>query len=397
MRVLYVVTKWNQPTETFVRREVAEALSAGSDVGVVSLRRPGRPDGIVDEELIDIHWAGGISLLRGLGRAVRRRPRALLVGIWTIIRLGRPRTWPSHLAAWLSAAAVWDDVDAPDLVMAHFAWVSATTADQLARMWDAPYAVFAHAHDIYERRCVDRYLRDRLQRAVAVFVESERIAADVQRMYQVVPIVMRMGVPDEFVLQRPRPTLSTSAPLVLSVGALRTKKGHDDLVRAISEIDDVQLRIVGAGPERSNLEALIAQLRMAGRVELLGVRTPTEVRQLLDEADVFCLASRQTATGDRDGVPNVLIEAMSRGVPVVSTPVAGIPDLLADGCGYVAEAPTADAVRAAIRNLLENPEESAARAAKALNKIRSQYTTARNWGLLDSHLREAVRVYRGVS
>lgn len=387
LRIVYVVSKWNQPTETFVRREVAAAREAGAEIQVISLRRPGSPDSILGDGAVRVVVPSLTSFVRGLLAALGRRPRAVAGGLWKLLSLGRPRTWKPHLLAWAGAHAAWRTLDEFDVVVAHFAWVSATTADQLARLHHKPYAVFPHAHDIYEQRCTDRYLGDRLRRAIAVFVESESIAADVEEMFGVEPLVMRMGVPDAFVTDRQR-RAPGRPPLIVSVGALRQKKGHDRLIGAVAAMNDVTLTIAGEGPERPALEALIDHLDLGQRARLIGHSSLEKITTLLDEADVFCLASTLTPEGDRDGVPNVLIEAMARGVPVVSTPVSGIPDLLGGGCGYLTRDSGVDAVREAITAALEDERRRVAVIDRARQRVRESYTTSANWHRLERTLRE---------
>jgi len=375
--VLYVVSRWNQETETFIRREVAAVLDAGTSVQVLSLRRPRAPDGIVDEAKITVVHPTLAGFVAGFCAALVRRPRATAAGLWTILRWGRPGTWRAHLLAWASAVACWHRLDEPDAVLAHFAWVSATAADQLSRLHGAPFGVFPHAHDIYEHRCIDDYLGDRLRRAREVFVESERIADDVRRSFGVEAVVMRIGVPEEYVAATAK-IISVSSPLVVSVGALREKKGHDLVIRAVAELPDVRLVIAGEGPERARLEALVGELGVDARAQLAGHVSLDAVRRLLDDADVFCLASRMTDSGDRDGVPNVLIEAMARGVPCISTRVSGIPDLLGGGCGILVEPDDVAGLASSMWSIFEEPRAAEQRAHLALERVRDDYTTARN-------------------
>lgn len=384
----YIVPKWNQPTETFVRREVAAALAAGERVRVISLKAPGEPDGIVDEAEIEVLCPGWRDMSSAL-LVMAGNPLASIGGLLQIVARGRPRTWLPHLYAWLAAHAVARRVQDSDALVAHFAWVSATTANQLGRLTGRPYVVFVHAYGIYERRCQDRHLTYRLTRALAVFVESESIAADVKARHGVDPVVMRMGVPAAFVSESV--ALSSSGRTVLSVGALREKKGHDTLIEATARLDGVRLVIAGEGPERRGLEALIAMLDVQDRVTLLGHCDLATVRELLDEACVFCLASRPAGTGDRDGVPNVLIEAMARGVPIVATAVSGIPDLLR-GVGRLVPPADVDALTSALRSALGDLEGSLESARRGLERIRSEYTTEANW----ARMRETIDHRLGV-
>lgn len=389
LRLIYVVSRWNQPTETFVRREVAAAVEAGASVQVLSLKPPGPPDGIVDDAAIRIVEPRVSAFAASLISTFVRHPATVALGLLRIVRLGRPGTWRSHLGAWAAAVAALPSLDDADLVLAHFAWVSSTAADTLSRLKGIPFAVFVHAHGIYEERCQDRYLTDRLQRAVVVFVESDRIANDVREHHGVEPVVMRMGVPDSYVVDDVPDRLAADGQEVVSVGALRKKKGHDLLIRAIAQLPSATLRIAGDGPERDHLSALVRDLGVDARTRFLGHRSLQEIRDLLDDASVFCLASRPTASGDRDGVPNVLIEAMARGVPIISTRVSGIPDLL-EGVALLIDPDDGDALRGALQHLKDDPDHGAALASSALQRVRASYTTSANWDRMHDELVQRV-------
>ncbi|MCO8126628.1 glycosyltransferase family 4 protein [Acidimicrobiia bacterium EGI L10123] len=198
-----------------------------------------------------------------------------------------------------------------------------------------------------------------------------------------------MGVPDEYCV-RITDDLSPDPTKVVSVGALRPKKGHDLLIRAVAELDQVSLDIVGEGAERQKLERLVLQLGATDRVRFRGHVDQWTITELLDHAAVFCLASRVTESGDRDGVPNVLIEAMARGVPVIATKVSGIPDLLADGRGSVVAEGDVPGLRNAIAEALADPSDARERAQSALEHVRENYTTTSNWVRMASVLRDRI-------
>ncbi|WP_298284974.1 glycosyltransferase, partial [Acidocella sp.] len=123
--------------------------------------------------------------------------------------------------------------------------------------------------------------------------------------------------------------------LILSVGRLVPKKGHDDLIEACRLLRargvSFRCRIVGAGPLRQEMAAQIMAGGLEGLVTLDGAMTHADLVALYRTAEVFALAPRITEDGDRDGIPNVIAEAMATGVPVVSTRVSGIPELVRDG------------------------------------------------------------------
>jgi glycosyltransferase involved in cell wall biosynthesis len=132
-------------------------------------------------------------------------------------------------------------------------------------------------------------------------------------------------------------------PLILSVGRLVEKKGFPDLIAACALLRQAghqfRCEIYGEGPLHGQLSALIERLELADCVVLAGERGQAELIPIFQHADIFALAPFVTGDGDRDGIPNVLVEAMACGLPVVSTTVAGIPELVRNGENGLLAAP----------------------------------------------------------
>lgn len=180
---------------------------------------------------------------------------------------------------------------------------------------------------------------------------------------------------------------------VLSVGALREKKGHHVLVEACARLRDegldLRCEIVGEGPERPRLERRIAELDLGDRVRLRGSLSPEETRDRYRRAEVFALACVVAANGDLDGVPIVLMEAMMAGVPPVSTALSGIPELIEDGRSGLLAAP-GDAVDLAdgLRRLLTDAPRREAVGRAAAERARELCDADRNALRMAELLRE---------
>jgi glycosyltransferase involved in cell wall biosynthesis len=180
----------------------------------------------------------------------------------------------------------------------------------------------------------------------------------------------------KFTLRR---NVETDEPLILSVARLVEKKGLGDLMAAAAILRRrgriFQVEIIGSGPQREALQAQAKQLGLADQVRLLGAQAHETVCLAYQRASVFALPCVIASNGDRDGIPNVLLEAMASGVPVVSTPVSGIPELIESGVDGLLVPPNDPAALAeAIDKLLASQElrESLARAARA--KIESSFS-----------------------
>jgi glycosyltransferase involved in cell wall biosynthesis len=160
----------------------------------------------------------------------------------------------------------------------------------------------------------------------------------------------------------PRPRHANgAAPMILSVGRLVEKKGFPELLHACALLVEQGRRftcvIYGEGPMGDALVKLRDDLGLGGTVSLAGARSQSELVGAFQSADVFALTPFVAADGDRDGVPNVLVEAMACAVPVVSTSVGGIPDLVRHGQNGLLSPPR-DVVAAAghLASLLDDPD-----------------------------------------
>jgi glycosyltransferase involved in cell wall biosynthesis len=167
--------------------------------------------------------------------------------------------------------------------------------------------------------------------------------------------------------------MATDRQVIGAVGRLAEEKGFEILIRAVDQLlrqeFNIELWIVGDGPDRPRLEALIAELGCTDCIRLLGHRT--DVRELYEAMDVFALSSF------REGLPNVLLEAMALGLPVVATRVNSVPQAITDGLnGLLIEPGSADELSAALARLLSDNELRQRLQGKARQKVEACYSFA---------------------
>jgi glycosyltransferase involved in cell wall biosynthesis len=149
--------------------------------------------------------------------------------------------------------------------------------------------------------------------------------------------------------------------LILSVGRLVPKKGYPLLIQGLQLVEQAGLEfrceIYGGGPMREELDSMVRARGLASRISFHGARPQDELVRAYARASLFVLAPVVVPDGDRDGIPNVLVEAMASGVPVVSTRISGIPELIEDGAnGLLVEPGDAAALAEAIKRLLIHPQ-----------------------------------------
>ena len=248
---------------------------------------------------------------------------------------------------------------------AHFLHTPASVARYAAMLRGLAWSVSAHAKDIWtlpdwEKReklaectfvatctsCNATHLRELAPRAASVDLVYHGI--DTARF----PAPSRTRSSADGSSERTPVTL-------LAVGRAVDKKGFDDLLQALAALpaeQHWQLLHIGDGPRRAMLERMARELRLDDRVRWLGPQLHDVVLDAYRTADIFVLPSRIASDGDRDGLPNVLLEAQSQRVACVSTRVSGIPELIVDGVTGLLVPPRApDALRAALSRLIGDP------------------------------------------
>ena len=179
----------------------------------------------------------------------------------------------------------------------------------------------------------------------------------------------------------PPPRADTKPPVltVLSVGRAVEKKGYPDLVAALARLPAApawRFVHVGGGPLIPMLRELAERSGIADRTEWAGSLARPELLSRLRAADVFVLASRIARDGDRDGLPNVLLEAQSQGLPCVATRVSAIPELIADGVTGILSPPgDPDALAVALGRLLREPDLRRRLGAAGERRVRAEFSS----------------------
>jgi glycosyltransferase involved in cell wall biosynthesis len=175
----------------------------------------------------------------------------------------------------------------------------------------------------------------------------------------------------------------TGVPVCVSIGRLVEKKGFVYLIEAarILQADGraVRFRIIGGGDQRAALEAEIERAGLRGVVEVGGAMPQEKLIAEYERAALFVLPCVVTENGDRDGIPNVLVEAMRMGVPVISTAISGIPELVIDGeTGLLVPPRDPHALARAIERLLGDPVLAQSLAARAAQHVADRFDLHRN-------------------
>jgi colanic acid/amylovoran biosynthesis glycosyltransferase len=335
----YVLKRFPRISETFIASELIELERQGERITVFAVTRPDEPfrHAFLDELRAEVVYLPHRPL-RDPARVARALLRVLRADPGGWLRAAAASVWPPGLARarrLLQATVLRDEMRAAgiDHAHAHFATAAAALVHLSGRMGGPPYSVTTHAKDIYHEDVEADRLRERLgpARFVATVSEDNRRHLDgVLRGRTPVHLVSnsvdlrRLGAPRE---RRPEPGL------VLAVARMVEKKGLVDLVEACGLLarrgTPVRLEIVGDGPLRAEIEATAR--RRGAPLTLHGALPQEGVHELYRRAAVFSLPCVVARTGDRDGLPTSVLEAMALGVPVVTTAVNGLSEAVIDG------------------------------------------------------------------
>jgi colanic acid/amylovoran biosynthesis glycosyltransferase len=185
-------------------------------------------------------------------------------------------------------------------------------------------------------------------------------------------------------------------PYVLQVGSLQKKKGHEDLIRAFALVHrafpEVDLRLVGSGPQESTLRGLVRELGVEARVAFVG-RLPhgEALRAEYSNALLFCHPSRTAPDGDREGLPGTILEAMASGRAVVATRHAGIPFAVRDAeTGWLVEEGDVQSLAIALEDALGSAQRRAVFGAAGQALVRAEFDVQVQAGRLEGLYDEAV-------
>jgi len=329
----YLFERFPSFVQTFVYREAVEMVRQGMAPLLVSIRQPEDPAELAAKLDTPIFYLPQEKALRA--EVDRRRATKELAGsVSRAIPRHRAEADSQRMfeAAWLGPLLKEAGIRH---VHAHFGGMAARTAWWLRRLYGIRYSFTGHANDIF---CPTDFpvsnaglVRD------AEFVVTETDYAR-RWMEETHPFargrVHKVFNGIAFDVFPPREPLA-GIPRILSVGRYVEKKGFGELIEACALVraDGVPFEclIVGGGPLESELQAQIDRLGLGECVKLSGPRPQEEVRRLLARSAVFALASVPEAGGGSDNLPTVIMEAMACSVPVVSTAVAGIPEMIIDG------------------------------------------------------------------
>jgi glycosyltransferase involved in cell wall biosynthesis len=413
----YILKGYPRTSETFITNEIFLLESAGLKLTIFSLKtltgqkRHGvvesikapviyLPETTPSEEsgVIAWLWQNIPGFAASHWRLFRRRPAAYLRTL--VEMLAMCLSYRAHRFAAPNRAFIKEFLQAGFIALkilesgrirhlhAHFCHTSTTVAMLASRLSGAPFSFTAHAKDIYREDMNPGDLLTVKMRRASFAVTCTR--ANQEYLDRLRPAATPLyAIYHGLNLSLFNPIgegadTEIAPPLILSVGRLVEKKGFTLLVEACRLLKDKGYQfncwIVGGEDQHAEaIRSLIKQLNLVETVVLPGAVTQEELRQIYARATVFALPCQVTASGDRDGIPNVLVEAMAMELPVVSTDISGIPELIDHRAnGLLIPQKDAVALAAAIEELLNDAalRQTLGKAARA--KVRRSFDAHKN-------------------
>lgn len=376
MNILYYLDSFPKLSKSFVLNELYELDKNGHNVAVCALGNPN--ENIVHKEFNDLNIPifytepTTHSDIVDLISPTILRPRVLKDAFYpaSVNRHGLNLHRAKQCIEFIETLD-WT----PTHVHSHFASRSTFGARYVANYYNVPVTVTTHAYDLYEEP-VGEYTRTLLDKVDRIITISNYNREYMQSQFAVdTPIdIVRAGIrPEKF-----SPT-NTSAPnRVLTISRFIEKKGLPYALEAIEiaaeEIPDIEHHIIGSGKQKAELQSVTEELGLTDTGKFLDNVTDERLLTELDEASCFLLPSVIADSGDRDGIPVVLMEAMAMKTPPVSTTVSGIPELIDhERNGLLCEPKNASAIADAITELLQNESKRADYSEQAREKVVEEF------------------------
>ncbi len=378
-RIAYLLKTFPRLSETFILNEILGLESLGISIDIFSLKRPAEERAHASVARVRAGVTYLPSLLPDPLDALRcllahavlfvTSPVRDLKTLNLFVRVQKSRVKDLAQAGFLAHSLQRKGITH---LHAHFANVPASVAELVQRLTGIPYSFTAHAKDIY--LTPDEELGRKIAGASFVLTCTGFNANHLARLSDgSTPIqLVYHGVDLDFFQAGPAARSLNDCPEIVSVGRFCEKKGLSYLIQACALLKGqnrrFRCRIIGYGGLRDQFAEMISDLGVADCVSLEGPFTQDQVREAYSRAAAFVLPCVVTGSGDRDGIPNVLLEAMSMGVPVISTGVSGIGELIRHtGNGLLVGERDPDAIAQSIALLLDYPA-LAARLAEAGRK-----------------------------
>ncbi|MCX5891515.1 MAG: glycosyltransferase family 4 protein [Deltaproteobacteria bacterium] len=395
-RVAYILLWFPEPSQTFVLEEVNTLVRLGLEVRVYTLYGPRPPARIAGmaKVLAPVSHLGLpaanqlckdlIHLDRDWGHETGKFLRQVLCRRWRSLETAGEAFWAA-----LAGVHLAKQFQADGIRHIHAPWADgpATAAWVASHLSGITFSFSARARDLHPP---DGALLTKLAAASLVRTNTRANEHYLQGLASLEAAKIVNIYNGVSLAPQPAPERAWQPPYrLLALGRLVPKKGYDILLAACHRLAEegfaFHLTLAGEGPERHKLRQLIAQYGLQEKVTLPGFVPHREVPRLLQEADLFLMPSLITPSGDRDGIPNVVLEALIHEVPVVATEVSGLPEVIRPPeTGWLAPPADPEALARAVREACADQAEARRRALAGRELVAREFDSVRNYSRLKS-------------
>jgi glycosyltransferase involved in cell wall biosynthesis len=388
-KIHVIVKGWPRLSETFIAQEILGLQALGYDIQILAEKRGNPVDyGGIKVDSLDVTYIPRPIWLRplALGYALFRlhQQNKLCPLLKKIIYVNFNKKWR------LLGKALWvyAHQSKADVVYAHFLHDAGTLAWILSQMQDIPLTISAHAKDIYTTPTCD--IRTKIEQCTFLVTctlsNAEYLRSLSPNHADKIHLVYHGLSHDRSIPVPPRMDLGSPLRLV-GVGRLVEKKGLDDLLQALALLPDSlewQYTHIGEGALLENLKSLAHGLGLSARITWMGAVPQAEVIKILSTSDIFLMTSKIDTKGDRDGLPNVLMEAMIAGLPCIGTRVSAIPELIThEQTGLLVESGDKQGLADSIMRYVEDQELRLAMATQGQTKVVRDFSFEQGLSTLD--------------
>jgi glycosyltransferase involved in cell wall biosynthesis len=369
LKVAYVLHRFPYLTETFIMREVYWLRKQGVEVDIYSLLSPTHK--VVHEqaeELLEItHYSPFLSwsVIRSQLHFLMRSPGKYVKAFVNVLRqtIREPRVLVRALVLFPKSVHFANLIEKKPVhhVHSHFVWLDGIAAGVASDLLGVTFSIHPHAFGLFSRN--KGSVKAELRHATQIVTISNFNKRYILDLCPDIPSdhvhIVYCALETDLLVARPRQ--QKDFPIeILAVGRLIEKKGFEYLVsscrRLLDRNIDFKCRIVGSGTLEKTLQDQINRLGLQQHVTLVGSLSQKQVLEYYQSCDIFALPCVVASDGDRDGIPVVLMEAMACEIPVITTPVTGIPDLVQhEQTGLLVAERDVDELTAALERLIADP------------------------------------------
>ena len=292
-------------------------------------------------------------------------------------------------------------------IHAHYAYHSTEAARVISKLTGISYSFTAHANDIFKSPWqMEQKIKDATFCATCTGYNAKYLkenyltssnTSDNNKIFKVYH-----GIDLKLFKPLPRPNITDDKKVkLISVARLREKKGFIYLIDAIQILKDrgipINLTIIGEGPERQRLEKRIETLGLKNNIQLIGAVSHQEVRDYLQDSDIFVLPCIIASDNSRDGIPNVILEAMAMELPVISTWVSAIPEAVEhEKTGLLVHPKDPEGIANAVIQLYKTPKKRVLYGKAGRKKVKVEFDLTKNTQILVNLFEEVINNKKNV-